>query len=152
MKLISYRPPRGKFSHIAMFRIGSLLFIPAYLSVVLYRNFATEGPGNNFFVMTGKTIPFAGTELLNRWIALVISTAIRFCANTFTYTAVSILLNYSECMLYVVNVDSYLFSEPAFDCGLGQWVGSEHCLARPFLWSCECRELYWIQADQFCFY
>ncbi|PVG02253.1 major facilitator superfamily MFS-1 [Serendipita vermifera] len=71
-------PPRGKFSHIAMFRIGSCLFIPAYLSVVLYRGFATEGPGNNFFVMT----------------ALFVSTAVRFCANTFTYTSVAILLNY----------------------------------------------------------
>jgi len=61
-----------------MFRIGSLLFIPAYLTVVLYRFLATEGPGNNFFVMT----------------ALALSTAVRYCATTFTYTSVAILLNY----------------------------------------------------------
>lgn len=36
-----------------MFRIGSLLFIPAYLTVILYRYLATDGPGNNFLVMTG---------------------------------------------------------------------------------------------------
>ncbi|KAK0192977.1 hypothetical protein F5146DRAFT_1102675 [Armillaria mellea] len=32
-----YPPPRGRFSHLAMFRLGSLLFIPSYLTVVLYR-------------------------------------------------------------------------------------------------------------------
>lgn len=71
-------PPRGRFSHLAMFRIGSLLFIPAYLTVVLYRFLATEGPGNNFFVMS----------------ALALSTAIRYCGTTFAYTSVAILLNY----------------------------------------------------------
>lgn len=37
-----------------MFRVGSLLFIPAYLTVILYRVLATEGEGHNFFVMTGE--------------------------------------------------------------------------------------------------
>lgn len=37
-----------------MFRIGSALFIPAYLTVTLYRAFASGGEGNSFFVMTGK--------------------------------------------------------------------------------------------------
>jgi hypothetical protein len=36
-----------------MFRIGSLLFIPAYLTVILYRHLASEGPGGNLFVMIG---------------------------------------------------------------------------------------------------
>lgn len=71
-------PPRGRFSHLAMFRIGSLLFIPAYLTVIMYRYLATEGPGNNLLVMT----------------ALAISTAVRYCGATFTYTSVAILLNY----------------------------------------------------------
>ena len=38
-----------------MFRIGSALFIPAYLSVILYRAFSSGGEGNSFFVMTGKS-------------------------------------------------------------------------------------------------
>ncbi|KAK0237694.1 hypothetical protein EDD85DRAFT_1004446 [Armillaria nabsnona] len=72
-------PPRGRFSHLAMFRLGSLLFIPSYLTVVLYRvPFASEENDGNFILMTG----------------LAISTALRFCGSTFAYTAVSILLNY----------------------------------------------------------
>ena len=38
-----------------MFRIGSALFIPAYLTVTLYRGFASGGEGNSFLVMTGKS-------------------------------------------------------------------------------------------------
>ncbi|KZP15768.1 major facilitator superfamily MFS-1 [Athelia psychrophila] len=71
-------PPRGRFSHLAMFRIGSLLFIPAYLTVILYRVFASETDDGNFILMT----------------ALAISTAVRYCGNTFAYTSVAILLNY----------------------------------------------------------
>lgn len=44
-------PPRGKFSHLKMFRLGSLLFIPAYLSVILYRPFASS-EGGSVFIMT----------------------------------------------------------------------------------------------------
>ncbi|KAG5727530.1 Protein ZINC INDUCED FACILITATOR 1 [Termitomyces sp. T112] len=71
-------PPRGRFSHLAMYRIGSLLFIPAYLTVILYRAFASAEDDGNFLVMT----------------ALAISTVIRYCGITFGYTAISILLNY----------------------------------------------------------
>ncbi|KAH7920186.1 major facilitator superfamily MFS-1 [Leucogyrophana mollusca] len=71
-------PPRGRFSHLAMFRLGSLLFIPAYLTVILYRVFASSSDDGNFVLMS----------------ALAISTAVRYCGNTFAYTAVSILLNY----------------------------------------------------------
>ncbi|KAJ8693532.1 hypothetical protein PTI98_008518 [Pleurotus ostreatus] len=71
-------PPRGRFSHLTMFRIGSLLFIPSYLTVVLYRPFASASDDGNFIVMAG----------------LALSTAVRYCAITFSYTAISILLNY----------------------------------------------------------
>ncbi|KIK99195.1 hypothetical protein PAXRUDRAFT_823028 [Paxillus rubicundulus Ve08.2h10] len=72
------RPPRGRFSHMAMFRLGSLLFIPAYLTVIMYRVFASPTDDGNFILMS----------------ALAISTAVRYCGNTFGYTAASILLNY----------------------------------------------------------
>ena len=39
--LSSHRPPRGRFSHLAMFRIGTIMYIPAYLTVVLYRPLAS---------------------------------------------------------------------------------------------------------------
>ncbi|EJD01298.1 major facilitator superfamily MFS-1 [Fomitiporia mediterranea MF3/22] len=71
-------PPRGRFSHLAMFRIGSLLYIPAYLTVILYRPLASAEDDGNFFLMA----------------ALVFSTALRYAGITFTYTAVAILLNY----------------------------------------------------------
>jgi len=71
-------PPRGRFSHLAMFRLGSILFIPSYLTVILYRPFASAHDDGNFFVMA----------------ALALSTALRYCAITFAYTAISILLNY----------------------------------------------------------
>ncbi|THH18720.1 hypothetical protein EW146_g2307 [Bondarzewia mesenterica] len=71
-------PPRGRFSHLAMFRLGSLLFIPAYLTVILYRAFASAEDDGNFILMA----------------ALALSTAVRYCGTTFAYTAVSILLNY----------------------------------------------------------
>ncbi|TCD71907.1 hypothetical protein EIP91_000039 [Steccherinum ochraceum] len=71
-------PPRGRFSHLAMFRIGSLLYIPAYVSVILYRVFASASNDGNLFLMA----------------ALALSTAIRYCGITFSYTAISVLLNY----------------------------------------------------------
>ncbi|KAH9926841.1 hypothetical protein B0H21DRAFT_763768 [Amylocystis lapponica] len=73
-----YPPPRGRFSHLSMFRIGSLLFIPSYLSVILYRVLASPDTDGNPVLMG----------------ALALSTAIRFCGGTFAYTAVSVLLNY----------------------------------------------------------
>ncbi|KAF8306022.1 major facilitator superfamily MFS-1 [Clavulina sp. PMI_390] len=71
-------PPRGKFSHLAMFRIGSTLFIPAYLSVTFYRVFASSSDDGNVFVMT----------------LLTISTAIRYAGSTFAFTSIAVLLNY----------------------------------------------------------
>lgn len=54
---ILYRPPRGRFSHLAMFRLGSLLFIPAYLTVVLYRPLASENNEGGVILMTGEGLP-----------------------------------------------------------------------------------------------
>ncbi|CAK5261830.1 unnamed protein product [Mycena citricolor] len=71
-------PPRGRFSHLAMFRIGSVLFIPAYLAVILLHPFATDSEGENFSVMSG----------------LAVITAVRYSGGTFCYTSISILLNY----------------------------------------------------------
>ncbi|KAJ6470651.1 hypothetical protein C8R47DRAFT_757411 [Mycena vitilis] len=71
-------PPRGRFSHLAMFRIGSALFVPAYLVVTLLRPFASASDDGNLALMS----------------ALAVSTALRYCGSTFAYTAVSILLNY----------------------------------------------------------
>ncbi|KDR80263.1 hypothetical protein GALMADRAFT_242597 [Galerina marginata CBS 339.88] len=72
-------PPRGRFSHLAMFRIGTVMFIPAYLTVILYRPFANVHPDDS-------------NPLL--MFALSVSTAVRYCGTTFGYTAISILLNY----------------------------------------------------------
>ena len=47
------RPPRGRFSHLAMFRIGAMLFIPSYLSVILYRVFASASDDGNLILMSG---------------------------------------------------------------------------------------------------
>ncbi|KAK7044747.1 histone H2B [Favolaschia claudopus] len=71
-------PPRGRFSHLAMFRVGSALFIPAYLVVTLLRPFASASDDGNLVLMS----------------ALAVSTALRYCGSTFAYTSVSILLNY----------------------------------------------------------
>ncbi|KAF8186962.1 major facilitator superfamily domain-containing protein [Mycena galopus ATCC 62051] len=71
-------PPRGRFSHLAMFRIGSALFVPAYLVVTLLRPFASASGDGNVALMS----------------ALAVSTALRYCGSTFAYTSVSILLNY----------------------------------------------------------
>jgi len=72
-------PPRGRFSHLAMFRLGTIMFIPAYLSVVLYRPLATVNKDDSNLILM---------------FALVVSTAVRYCGITFGYTSISILLNY----------------------------------------------------------
>ncbi|KAK7027964.1 hypothetical protein VNI00_015047 [Paramarasmius palmivorus] len=71
-------PPRGPFSHLTIFRVGCLLFIPSYVSAIFLRNMVgTDGDGNSVLM-----------------IALTGGTAIRYCGSTFGYTAISILLNY----------------------------------------------------------
>lgn len=69
-------PPTGVLSHLSMFRLGTLLYIPAYLSITAYRQY------------TGDTALVIGL--------LAISTAVRFAAVVFSYTAISVLLNYSS--------------------------------------------------------
>ncbi|KAL0564812.1 hypothetical protein V5O48_017223 [Marasmius crinis-equi] len=72
-------PPRGPLSYLTLFRVGCLLFIPSYLSVILYRGaFASPDGSGNSALMFGLTV----------------STAIRYCGGTFGYTSISILLNY----------------------------------------------------------
>jgi predicted membrane channel-forming protein YqfA (hemolysin III family) len=113
------RPPRGRFSHLAMFRIGTVMFIPAYLTVVLFRPFANVHPDDsNPFLMFGACLfiafiwstcstwlldssPFS--EHVRTYLSSLIhlrinvgSSAVRYCGTTFGYTAISILLNYSE--------------------------------------------------------
>lgn len=41
---------------MAMFRLGSFLFIPAYLTVIIYRIFASATGNGNFFLMAGKLL------------------------------------------------------------------------------------------------
>ncbi|KAH7098281.1 major facilitator superfamily domain-containing protein [Auriculariales sp. MPI-PUGE-AT-0066] len=65
-------PPRGPFSHLTMFRLGTLMFMLTYPSVIMYRGWSQ-----------GAIMP-----------ALFISTSIRFCAGCFTFTSVAILVNY----------------------------------------------------------
>jgi len=72
-------PPRGRFSHLAMFRIGTLLFVPAYLSVVLYRPLGNLNKDDSNPILM---------------FALAVSTAVRYCGITFGYTSIAILLNY----------------------------------------------------------
>ncbi|KAJ9116389.1 hypothetical protein QFC22_004830 [Naganishia vaughanmartiniae] len=45
-------PPRGRFSHLSMFRLGSFLYIPAYLTLPLIRAFATPDKHGGPLVMT----------------------------------------------------------------------------------------------------
>ena len=58
---------------MAMFRLGSFLFIPAYLTVTLYRILASANDDGNFFLMTGesnaKVIPGAHVS----WFSLFFS-------------------------------------------------------------------------------
>lgn len=44
---------------MAMFRLGSFLFIPAYLTVILYRVFASATDDGSFFLMAGESTPMS---------------------------------------------------------------------------------------------
>ncbi|KAF8609910.1 hypothetical protein BDV93DRAFT_517136 [Ceratobasidium sp. AG-I] len=70
-------PPLGRFSHLSMFRIGGVLLIFSYVSVIFVRPFAKSGASGGM-VMT----------------ALGLSTAVRYCGITFSYTSATVLLNY----------------------------------------------------------
>ncbi|KAJ3863277.1 hypothetical protein EV359DRAFT_43448 [Lentinula novae-zelandiae] len=73
-----YPPPRGQLSYLTMYRLGTILFIPAYLTVVLYR------------------VPFGYSYDRKKWVlmtVLALSTAVRYCGMTFAFTSISVLLN-----------------------------------------------------------
>ncbi|KAK1225884.1 hypothetical protein PQX77_011155 [Marasmius sp. AFHP31] len=72
-------PPNGPFTHLALFRISCILFIVSYLSVAMYRGL------------------FEGVSLM---LALIGSTAIRYCGITFAFTAIAILINSSRLPLF----------------------------------------------------
>jgi hypothetical protein len=61
-----------------MFRIGSALFIPGYVTVVLYRGLASGSADGSVLVMS----------------LLCLSTAIRYAGTTFAFTSIAVLLNY----------------------------------------------------------
>lgn len=69
-------PPLGRFSHLQMFRLGSILFVPGYLLVPLLHSFATPGQDGGFFIMTMMSL----------------ISAIRYCGGTFAYTSIMILI------------------------------------------------------------
>lgn len=50
-------PPLGRFSHLQMFRIGCLLYVPAYFSLPLVRLIASPDKSGGFAVMTGEPTP-----------------------------------------------------------------------------------------------
>ena len=112
------RPPRGRFSHLAMFRLGTLLFIPGYTTVTLYRVLAGPESGSSLLLMIRRCFSryFCRSMLLMRpspiqsldnqhvsglqissYRSLIRSySAVRYCGATFTFTSVSVLLNYSK--------------------------------------------------------
>jgi hypothetical protein len=60
-----------------MFRLGSMLFIPAYLTLPLLRAFTSEDKHGGFLVM----------------LLVTINMACRYCGGTFAYTSVMVLIN-----------------------------------------------------------
>lgn len=102
-----------------MFRLGTAMYIPAYLTVVLYRPLASlNKDAPNPILMFGMyrgVLPATHGLIDLPTVALTLSTyvlsllfksnysyaynlfsAIRYCGITFGYTAIAILLNYSE--------------------------------------------------------
>jgi len=71
---VGLRPPRGRFSHLAMFRLGTLLFIPGYVTVTLYRLLASPESGGSLIVMIRKCSSFVRlvASLLTRRAVLVL--------------------------------------------------------------------------------
>jgi hypothetical protein len=49
--VVGSSPPRGRFSHLAMFRLGTFLFIPGYLTVAMYRVLASPESGGTLLLM-----------------------------------------------------------------------------------------------------
>ncbi|OCF41340.1 hypothetical protein I317_04821 [Kwoniella heveanensis CBS 569] len=72
-----FGPPLGRFNHLQMFRIGSALYLPAYFALPILHKIASPDSEGGFMLMTGLTA----------------ITAIRYCASTFAYTSVMVLIN-----------------------------------------------------------
>ncbi|SCV73276.1 BQ2448_7202 [Microbotryum intermedium] len=68
-------PPHGSLSHLAMFRLGLILYIPVYVLFPELRGLLRES--SNSFVMFG----------------MVLLSSLRYLANTCSYTAVMVLVN-----------------------------------------------------------
>ena len=65
-------PPRGKFTHLAMFRMGLAIYLPCYVLFPFLRNFITS---TDVTVMSGMIL-FASL----RWLANVTAfTAVTIC-------------------------------------------------------------------------
>ncbi|KAF9257535.1 hypothetical protein L218DRAFT_108930 [Marasmius fiardii PR-910] len=89
-------PPNGPFTHLTLFRASCFLYIFAYLSVAIYRGMfggATLLFGELPSIDTFSS--FLSLTCVRKSLALAISTAIRYCGNTFAFTAIGILINAS---------------------------------------------------------
>lgn len=78
-------PPLGRLNHIQMFRLGSFLYIPAYLTTPLLRAFASAGDDGSPFLM----------------FALTVNMAFRYAGGTFCYTSIMILTNAMRCVFAI---------------------------------------------------
>ncbi|WRT70167.1 uncharacterized protein IL334_007161 [Kwoniella shivajii] len=70
-------PPLGRFSHIQMFRLGCAFYLPSYFALPILHKIASPDSEGGFLLMTGLTL----------------ITAVRYCAGTFAYTSVMVLIN-----------------------------------------------------------
>jgi hypothetical protein len=48
-------PPLGKFSHLQMFRLGCMFYIPSYMALPLLRAFASPDQSGGFLIMTRES-------------------------------------------------------------------------------------------------
>lgn len=73
-------PPRGKLSHVAMFRLGLALYVPVYLLLPELRGLLRED--HDRLVMFG----------------MILLSAFRWLANVCAYTAVMVLGALASCL------------------------------------------------------
>ncbi|GAA5861853.1 hypothetical protein JCM1840_006855 [Sporobolomyces johnsonii] len=102
----SIGPPNGSFSHLSMFRLGLILYVPVYFLLPELRGLIIV-EGENFLVMTG----------------MVVLSAIRYLANACAYTAVMVLINVMTPVEYVPLANGLAQSCVSFARFLGPLVG-----------------------------
>ncbi|GAA5949206.1 hypothetical protein JCM21900_000859 [Sporobolomyces salmonicolor] len=102
----SIGPPNGSFSHLAMFRLGLILYVPVYFLLPELRGLIIV-EGENLLVMTG----------------MVVLSAIRYLANACAYTAVMVLINVMTPVEYVPLANGLAQSCVSFARFLGPLVG-----------------------------